>query len=174
MIPLLFVLAFIIVPVIELWLILQIGDAIGVVPTIALLLIDSLVGSWLVRSQGRSVWGDFRRTTDAGGIPATQAVDGFLVVLGGTLLLVPGFLSDIVGLTFVLPPTRKALRNRLIAFVSRRTKVSFMGQGFTRSSGDTDTGMRDFARSNQPRRPTSTTKGERDPEFDFETNQLHE
>jgi UPF0716 protein FxsA len=169
MIALLFIILFIAVPVIELWLILQVGDMIGVVPTIALLLIDSLLGAWLVRSQGSTVWGRFRSTMDAGKIPANEAIDGFFVILGGTLLLVPGFLSDIVGLLFVAPPTRKLLRGRVVAFVRKRTTATFMG-GFVQD----DTGVRDFSRSDQPRRRTSSTQGEREPEFDFEKQQLHE
>ena len=70
MIALLFVILFIAVPVIELWLILQVGELIGVMPTILLLLLDSLLGAWLVKSQGSAVWRNFRRTADAGRIPA--------------------------------------------------------------------------------------------------------
>jgi len=168
MIPLLFVIAFIVVPVIELWLILQVGELIGVVPTILLLIADSLLGSWLVRSQGGTVWRRFRGAVDNGRVPANEAVDGFFVILGGTLLLLPGFLSDIFGLTFILPPTRKLLRGRVINFVMRRTRATFMG-GFVAD----DTGLRDFAHSEQSRR-TSSTAGERNPDFDFETHQIHE
>jgi len=169
MIALLFVILFIAVPVIELWLILQVGELIGVMPTILLLLLDSLLGAWLVKSQGSAVWRNFRRTADAGRIPANEAVDGFLVIMGGTLLLVPGFLSDIVGILLIAPPTRKLLRSRVVKFGMGRTRATFMG-GFVAD----DTGMRDFAHSDQPRRKTSSTKGEREPEFDFETQQLHE
>lgn len=169
MIALVFVLLFIAVPVIELWLILQVGSMIGVVPTILLLLADSLLGAWLVKSQGSTVWGRFRGAVDAGRVPANEAVDGFLVIMGGTLLLVPGFMSDIVGILLIAPPTRKLLRGRVLRFVSRRTKATFMG-GFVAD----DTHMRDFAHSDQPRRRTSSTRGEREPEFDFETQQISE
>jgi UPF0716 protein FxsA len=169
MIALLFIILFIAVPVIELWLILQVGEMIGVVPTIVLLLLDSLLGAWLVRSQGGTVWRRFRGTIDAGKIPANEAIDGFFVILGGTLLLVPGFLSDLVGVFFIAPPTRRLLRGRVISFVKKRTHATFMG-GFVAD----DTGMRDFSRSNQPRRGTSSTRGDREPEFDFEKQQLHE
>lgn len=169
MIALLFLLLFIAVPVIELWLILQIGAAIGAPATIALLLLDSVVGAWLMKSQGGAVWQRFREASSAGRVPANEAVDGFFVILGGTLLLVPGFLSDIVGLLFVLPPTRALFRGRLIGFVSRRARVTFMG-----SPQADDTRVRDFAHSDQPRRPTSSTAGTREPDFDFETHQIHE
>ncbi|MGK2877929.1 MAG: FxsA family protein [Solirubrobacterales bacterium] len=169
MIALLFVILFIAVPVVELWLILQVGEMIGVGPTILLLLLDSLLGAWLVKSQGGGAWRNFRAAVDAGRIPANEAVDGFLVIIGGTLLLMPGFISDIVGILLIAPPSRKLLRGRVVKFVIGRTRATFMG-GFVAD----DTGMQDFAHSDQPRRPTSTTKGEREPEFDFETQQLHE
>jgi UPF0716 protein FxsA len=178
MIALLFVILFIAVPVIELWLILQVGDMIGVMPTILLLLLDSLLGAWLVKSQGGAVWRNFRAAVDAGRIPANEAVDGFLVILGGTLLLVPGFLSDIVGILLIAPPSRKLLRGRVVKFGMGRTRATFMGATFNGQSVADDTGMRDFAHSDQPRRQrpssASSTQGEREPEFDFETQQLHE
>lgn len=170
MFALLMFLLFIAVPVIELWLILQIGELIGVWPTIALLLIDSVVGAWLVKSQGGAVWARFREVAGAGGVPANEAVDGFLVILGGTLLLVPGFLSDIAGLVFILPPSRKLLRGRMVGFVKRRTRFTVVGPRNGQAADD----VRDFAHSDQPRRGTSTTRGAREPEFDFETQRLHE
>lgn len=169
MFALLLVLLFIVVPVVELWLILQIGDMIGVWPTIFLLVFDSLLGAWLVKSQGGQVWRRFRETSGAGKVPANEAVDGFLVILGGTLLLVPGFLTDLLGVVMVIPPTRKLMRNRSIRFVSRRARVTFMS-----SAADDDTRMRDFAHSDQPRSRTSSTAGERDPDFDFQSHQIHE
>jgi len=173
MIALLFVILFIAVPVIELWLILQVGDIIGVMPTILLLLLDSLLGAWLVKNQGGTAWRNFRSAVDAGRIPASEVVDGFLVILGGTLLLLPGFLSDFVGILLIIPPTRSLLRNRVVNFGMSRTRATFMG-GFVAD----DTGMRDFAHSDQPRRQrassASSTHDEREPEFDLETQQLHE
>jgi UPF0716 protein FxsA len=169
MIAFLLVILFIVVPVVELWLILQVGEMIGAAPTILLLLLDSLLGAWLVKNQGGAVWRSFRSAVDAGRIPANEAVDGFLVILGGTLLLLPGFMSDIVGILLIAPPTRKLLRGRVVKFGMGRTRATFMG-GFVAD----DTGMRDFAHSDQPRRKTSSTQGEREPEFDFETHQLHE
>ncbi|MBJ7354912.1 MAG: FxsA family protein [Thermoleophilaceae bacterium] len=169
MIAVFFIILFIAVPVIELWLILQVGEMIGVMPTILLLLLDSLLGAWLVKSQGGAVWRNFRKAVDAGRIPANEAVDGFLVIMGGTLLLVPGFLSDIVGILLIAPPSRKLLRGRVVRFGMGRTRATFMG-GFVAD----DTGMRDFAKSDQPRGRTTSTQGEREPEFDFETHQLHE
>jgi UPF0716 protein FxsA len=108
--PLLLLLLFILVPIAELWVIIQVGQAIGVLPTIALLIFDSILGAWLLRHQGRAAWRRFRATLQAGGVPARETADGVLIVLGGTLLLTPGFLSDIVGIVLLLPPTRALLR----------------------------------------------------------------
>jgi UPF0716 protein FxsA len=142
-----FFLLFVIVPVAELWLILQVGSMIGVWPTVLLLLLDSIVGVWLVRSQGASVWRRFRAASTNGEIPAQEATEGFLVVIGGMLLIVPGFFSDIVGLVTVLPPTRKLLAGRVVRGVSRRSGVVVVR---TTEVGRDD--LQDFEHSDQPRR----------------------
>jgi UPF0716 protein FxsA len=170
MVLLLFLLVFIAVPVVELWLILQIGSMIGAGPTILLLLADSLLGAWLMRSQGSAVWQRFSAAASAGRVPAREALDGFLVILGGTLLLLPGFLSDLAGLFLVLPPTRRVARGGLTAFVARRARVAF----FMGGPANEDARVRDFKHSDQPRRGTSSTQGRREPQFDFETQQIRE
>src|SRR5690349_9876175 len=104
--PLLLVALFILVPIAELAVIIQVGQAIGVWWTIALLDVDSVIGSLLMRSQGRLAWRRFNESVGAGRIPAREVADGVLVIFGGALLLTPGFLSDIFGLLFLLPPTR--------------------------------------------------------------------
>jgi UPF0716 protein FxsA len=112
-VPLLFVL-FIVVPIAELYVIIQVGDAIGILPTIAILVLDSVVGSWLLRQQGRAAWRRFNAALQAGRPPAQETIDGALIMLGGALLLTPGFLSDILGVVLLLPPTRAVVR-RLLA-----------------------------------------------------------
>src|SRR6185503_2727981 len=111
---LILVLLFIVVPILELWLIIQIGGAIGVVPTLALLLADALLGSLLLRHQGRGAEHRF---------PGKEVADGLLIAIGGTLLLAPGFLTDIVGLFFLIPPTRAIARRLLKGLVGRRIVV---------------------------------------------------
>jgi UPF0716 protein FxsA len=112
--PLLLILLFIVVPIAELYVIIQIGELIGVWWTLALLLADSLIGSWLMRSQGRVAWRRFNAAIAAGRPPAREALDGVLVIFGGALLLTPGFITDIFGLIFLLPPTRVLVRRVLI------------------------------------------------------------
>ncbi len=118
---LLFVL-FIVVPIAELYVIIQIGQAIGVLPTIGLLLLDSVVGTWLMRQQGRTVWRRFSEALRAGRPPASEVIDGALVLMGGAFLLTPGFLTDIVGAVLLVPPSR-ALVRRVLArrFLGRMT-----------------------------------------------------
>src|SRR3954453_8935022 len=103
--PFLLVALFIIVPIAELAVIIQVGQQIGVLWTIAILIADSILGSMLMRSQGRAVWRRFNETLAAGRPPAREVLDGVLVIFGGALLLTPGFVTDIFGLLFLLPPT---------------------------------------------------------------------
>ena len=115
------VVIFILVPLLELYVILQVGDAIGVVPTLAILVADSLLGSFLLKSQGRQVWRRFNEATAAGRVPHSEIIDGVLVIFGGAFLITPGFLTDIVGLLFLLPPSRAAFRRLVRRAIERGT-----------------------------------------------------
>ena len=112
--PLLLVFVFIVVPIAELYVLWQIGSAIGILPTIALLILDSVLGAWLMRSQGRAAWLRFNRALAEGRVPGREVIDGVLVIFGGALLLTPGLLTDIVGLVLLLPPTRAIVRQVLV------------------------------------------------------------
>jgi UPF0716 protein FxsA len=126
MLPLLLLL-FIVVPIAELFVIIQVGDAIGVLPTIALLIADSVLGSMLMRSQGRAAWRRFNEAVAEGRIPHREVLDGALVIFGGALLLTPGFLSDILGALLLLPPTRALARTVVARRVLPRLVVSGLG-----------------------------------------------
>jgi UPF0716 protein FxsA len=106
---------FIVVPIAELYVLIQIGQAIGILPTIALLILDSVLGAALMRSQGRAAWTRFNAALAEGRVPGREVMDGALVIFGGALLLTPGFLSDILGLILLLPPTRAVVRKILLA-----------------------------------------------------------
>lgn len=110
--PLLFLL-FIVVPIAELYVIIQVGQAIGILPTVAILLLDSFVGAWLLRQQGRAAWRRFNAALRAGRPPARETIDGGLILVGGAFLLTPGFLSDLLGLVLLLPPSRAVVRRVL-------------------------------------------------------------
>jgi UPF0716 protein FxsA len=127
MLPLL-ILLFIVVPIAELAVIIQVGQEIGVLWTVAILVADSILGALLMRSQGRIAWRRFNEVLQAGRPPAREALDGVLVIFGGALLLTPGFLTDILGLVLLIPPTRAVVRavlvrrfaDRMIASATRR------------------------------------------------------
>jgi UPF0716 protein FxsA len=113
------VLLLICLPIAELYVIIQVGGAIGVLPTIALLLLDSLVGAWLLRSQGRSAWRRFQEALAQSRVPAKEVYDGAAIIFGGALLMTPGFISDIFGFALLIPPSRAALRKLLTATARR-------------------------------------------------------
>ena len=128
--PLFLIILFIVVPIAELYVIIQVGQAIGVWPTLALLLADAILGSMLLKHQGRGAWRRFNEALAQGRFPGTEVVDGLLIVVGGTLLLAPGFLTDIVGLIFLIPPTRAIVRSILKRFtIGRFTVVGMPGGG---------------------------------------------
>jgi UPF0716 protein FxsA len=118
------VLLFIAVPIAELAVIIQVGQAIGVWWTIALLLADSLLGSWLMRHQGRSAWRRFNLVVQEGRVPAREVLDGALVIFGGALLLTPGFITDVLGLILLIPPTRALVRGILARRLAHRMVAS--------------------------------------------------
>ncbi len=113
------VLLFIVLPLAELWLIIEIGGAIGIWPTLALLLFDSVLGAVLLRAQGRTAWRRFQEVLGTGKVPAKEVYDGAAIIFGGALLLTPGFITDIVGFLLLIPPTRAMLRRFLLAGARR-------------------------------------------------------
>jgi UPF0716 protein FxsA len=118
--PLLLIVVFIAVPIAELYVILQVGDAIGAPLTILLLVADSLLGSMLLRSQGRSVWRQFNEAMRAGRMPHRELFDGIAVIFGGAFLITPGFLTDVFGLLLLIPPTRAVLRRFAVRRLGKR------------------------------------------------------
>ncbi len=129
----LLVILFIVVPIVELFVIIQVGEAIGAVPTIALLLADALLGSLLLRHQGRGAWRRFNEALARRRFPAREAADGVMIAVGGTLLLTPGFVTDIFGLVLLIPPTRALVRRFMGVYLGRRFVV--VGTGPFRSAG---------------------------------------
>ena len=123
--PLLALLAiFVVVPLAELYVIFKVGDVLGWAPTLAILVADSLLGSWLLKSQGRAVWRRFNDALRAGRIPHREIIDGVLVIFGGAFLITPGFLTDVIGLFLLLPPTRSLFRGVVTRQLGRRAVVT--------------------------------------------------
>ena len=114
---------FVLTQIAEIWLLIQVGHAIGGWQTLALLVLDSLLGAALLRHEGRRAWRAFRLALSERRVPAREVADGAMILVGGTLLLTPGFLSDLVGVLFLLPPTRALLRPVLTRVVAARLGV---------------------------------------------------
>jgi UPF0716 protein FxsA len=121
MVPIL-VLAFIVVPLAELAVIIAVGNVIGLVPTLVLLLGISIVGAWLAKREGLAAWRRFQLAVAEGRVPTTEVADGAMVLLAGALLLTPGFLTDVAGVLLLLPPTRAAARRLLPRLAARRLR----------------------------------------------------
>ena len=138
-------LLFLLVPVAELYVIYQVGDAIGVLWTFLLLAADSLLGSLLLKSQGRAVWLRFNDNLAQGRMPHREVIDGVLVIFGGAFLITPGFITDIVGVTLLVPPTRAVVRRFLVRRLGRRVMV-----GGGRPDYDVEGTARDY--DDMPRR----------------------
>jgi UPF0716 protein FxsA len=127
-VALLLVLIFIILPIAEIYVIIKVGEAIGVLPTIALLILDSFLGAALLRSQGRAAWARFNEALARGRIPAREVFDGAMVILGGAFLITPGFISDAIGLLLLIPPSRAIFRG-IVARMARRRAVFALWTG---------------------------------------------
>jgi UPF0716 protein FxsA len=111
---------FAIVPVLELYLIIRVGRVCGAWPTVLLLLATAAAGSWLARHQGVAVLRRIQEEMGQGRLPAAELLDGALILLGGVLLLFPGFLSDLLGISLLLPPTRRLWKGVLGEWLRRR------------------------------------------------------
>jgi UPF0716 protein FxsA len=118
---------FIVIPIVELYVIIQIGSLIGVWPTIALLLADAVLGSLLLRHQGRGAWRRFNAALAERRFPGREVADGLLIAVGGTLLLTPGFVTDIFGAILLIPPTRALVRRLLRGYMGKRFMVAGIG-----------------------------------------------
>lgn len=123
----LLLIAFIALPILEIYVIIQVGQVIGAWWTIALLIADSIFGSWLLRREGRRAWTALRVALAEGRMPAKELADGILIVVGGTLMISPGFVTDIFGMLAILPFTRPIGRRLLTGFLSRRLIVGVPG-----------------------------------------------
>ena len=119
-------LIFVVVPIAEIYVIIQVGQAIGALWTVLLLIADSVIGARLMAWQGRAAWRRFQEATAQGRIPHREVLDGVLVILGGAFLLTPGFITDVLGLVLLLPPTRALVRRAIVHSIRRRGAVTRM------------------------------------------------
>jgi len=148
------VLLFIVVPIVELYVIIEVGQAIGVIPTLAILIGAALLGSLLLRQQGRQAWRRFNEALDARRFPGREVADGVMITVGGTLLLTPGFITDVAGLVLLIPPTRALIRRGVMRLVGRRFRLvsgpAAWGYGRMRARSGADAGRAGGASPGSP------------------------
>ncbi len=111
--------AFVVIPIAEFWIVTQVGGLIGLWPTLALLVVSAVAGALLMRHEGTKAWAALVNAFGSGQLPTGRLADAALVLVGGILLMLPGFLTDLLGLVMILPFTRPLVR-RLLAFLLAR------------------------------------------------------
>jgi UPF0716 protein FxsA len=120
--------ALLLTPVIEIAVIIQVGQQIGVGWTVALLVLESALGAWLVKREGRRAWRALNEGFRTGAFPTGELADAALILVGGTLLLAPGFVTDVFGFFFVLPFTRPVARRLVQAYLARQAVTYVRGR----------------------------------------------
>jgi len=137
----------------ELWVLIQVAVHVGVLDTVALLVLMPVLGIWLVKRAGLAVFRRVQTTLDAGGIPHREVIDGFLLLIAGLLLIVPGFITDAMGLLLLVPPVRIGVRTMLLRSFKRRTSFAFrVVDGMGRRIDIRDVRSRDVSDVDDPRR----------------------
>jgi UPF0716 protein FxsA len=126
---LLFLIILVGLPVLEIYVIVLVGEQIGLLWTVVLLIASSMIGVRLVRSQGRAVVRNFQAAIRAGRPPAREALDGVLVFAGGALLIAPGFITDVIGAILLIPPTRAIVRRLIVRHYAGRVIGYVAGPG---------------------------------------------
>lgn len=126
---LLLVLLFLAVPVAELAVILTVANTVGVVNTIGLLIVVSVVGGWLAKREGVGVYRRVQAALNRGELPNREVADGFLILLAGALMITPGFITDCLALLLLFPPSRAVARGVLMSAVAKRGRVAVVGAG---------------------------------------------
>jgi len=113
---------FICVPVMELYILIEAGRIIGIGATVGLIMITGVAGAWLARSQGLEILKKIQQETANGQMPAQTLIDGALILVGGLLLLTPGFFTDALGFSFLVPITRELWRRGLSAWLEKQVR----------------------------------------------------
>ena len=127
---------FVVLPLVELCLVLLLGQYLGIAWTIVFIIGTGLLGTWLARTQGISTYRRIQQELSQGRMPTDSLIDGALILLAGVLLITPGVLTDLVGILLMIPPTRILFRRWLIGWFQRNFKIQTLSSGVPRASGD--------------------------------------
>ena len=120
---------FLAVAIVEVWLLTLIGTRIGVLPTLLVLFAEAFLGAWLMSREGRKAWRALVEAYSTGRLPSGQLADAALVLVGGLLLILPGFLTDVIGLVFLLPWSRPLARRAVGILIARHSQASSSPNG---------------------------------------------
>lgn len=124
------------IPLFELWLLIKVGESIGVLPTVGIIIAEALLGGWLMKREGRNAWKALNLSLSEGRPPTRELTDAALVLVGGVLLIFPGFFTDLIGLICLIPFTRPLARLVLGLFMARRLAgFSMHAQGLNQAGG---------------------------------------
>ena len=127
-------LLFLLVPLIEIGVFIEVGGLIGLLPTLGLILLTAVLGTWQLRAQGLSTLARARQQMDQGQLPAQELYDGFCLIIAGALLLTPGFVTDAVGFALFVPAFRRLLRHFIAQRIRMRAEVRMRQDGGRESS----------------------------------------
>ena len=119
-------LLFVVAPIAELAVIVQVAGSLGVLNTIGLLVAVSIIGAWLAKREGLGVLRRIQATTARGHAPSREVADGALILLAGALMIAPGFISDAIALLLLIPPTRAVFRGAVLRSISRRSGLTLI------------------------------------------------
>jgi len=147
---------FVVVPLLEVYVIIRVGHVIGAWWTILLLLADGALGTWLVRREGHRAWDALTGALTAGRMPSRELADGVLVLVGGTLMVAPGFLTDVAGAFCLVPLTRPLARRVLAHVIAGRFSAAGLAASSRRAGGFAPAGRPDPSR----RPPGDVVQGE--------------
>ena len=124
------------IPILEVWLLIKVGQQIGLLPTVLILIAEAIIGALLMRHEGSRAWKALNDAFTKGRVPTGELADAALILVGGVLLMLPGFLTDIFGFVFLLRWTRPVARKIIAFFVARR--INRLGIPVMRAQMDTD------------------------------------
>lgn len=123
-------LLFVIMPIVELALLLRIGQLLGFWPTIGLIVVTGIVGSFLAKTEGISAWRRLQQKLFSGGIPGKELLDGAIILICGALLVTPGVLTDVIGLAGLFPPSRAIIRRLILKRIEKAAARGAVGMTF--------------------------------------------
>lgn len=124
------------VPIFEVWLLIKVGQQLGLLPTILILIAEAIIGALLMRHEGSRAWKALNDAFSNGKVPTGELADAALILVGGVLLMLPGFLTDVIGFLFLLRWTRPIARKIIAFFVARR--INRLGIPVMQARLDTD------------------------------------